>query len=74
MVVDCGDSSTQIVPVFEGYPFARFPGTYDYMDPGMKAYTYWLGVAKLTIHIEIWIGSKMDLEKYVGPGPPVWEG
>lgn len=41
---------------FEGYQFAKFPGTYDYMDPN------------------IWIGANMDLEKYVGPGPMVWEG
>ncbi|KAF2112673.1 glycoside hydrolase [Lophiotrema nucula] len=44
----------------DGYPFAKFPGAYDYMDTGI-----WAGNE---------LGNNQGLLKYVAPGPAVWKG
>ncbi|KAF2267774.1 hypothetical protein CC78DRAFT_489693 [Lojkania enalia] len=44
----------------QGYDFAKFPGTYVIMDPGL-----WITVAQ---------ESREDLLSYSAPGPEVWKG
>ncbi|KAF2262934.1 hypothetical protein CC78DRAFT_582130 [Lojkania enalia] len=44
----------------QGYDFAKFPGSYDIMDPGL-----WIGWAQ---------ESQTSLSDYIAPGPAVWKG
>lgn len=70
----------------DNYPYAKFPGAYDYMDPG--TFIYWMideriisrnrASNRADICTGIWsnrdIPSRKNLLKYVPPGPPVWQG
>jgi len=44
----------------DGYPFAKFPGAYDYMHPG--------------IYVSQDVANWRHITNYVAPGPPLWQG
>ncbi|KAF1949124.1 hypothetical protein CC80DRAFT_279525 [Byssothecium circinans] len=49
----------------EGYPFAKFPGSYDKNDPGNL---------NRTEFFSRWPVGYSNLLNWVAPGPPVWTG
>lgn len=64
----------------EGYDFAKFPGTYDIMDPGeLTLLTLTTSHLELTQYAGLWVAYEIangpkGLSNYVAPGPAVWKG